>query len=254
LQSLQSSEAVARFTEISLVKFLPDGVAYNAIIEPAKLAASGSILAGELALDYGWAINLSGGYHHASRNQYGGFCAIADTSLSILHLRDNHPDIQNVMIIDLDAHQGNGHGRDFINDDKTFILDAYNAEIYPNDKYAKNGIDVAVELSVGTPDDIYLAKVDAGLTDAFEQFSPDVIYYVAGTDLVAGDSLGKMSVSKAGVLKRDEMVFSYANKNEVPIIMLLGGGYQKNNAEIISDSIFRLVKKFDLKPAPNDGS
>ena len=249
LKALEKSKAIASFTEISLIKMLPNRTAYNAIMEPAKLASSGSILAGELALDYGWAINLGGGYHHASEKFYGGFCAIADISLSIKHLKDNHPDIEKVMIIDLDAHQGNGHGRDFIGDEDTFILDAYNAEIYPRDVYAKSGIDLAVELPSYAQDDVYLSKVGAALDDAFALFSPDVIYYIAGTDLLEGDRLGKLSITKEGVIQRDELVFKHAQKNEVPIVMLLAGGYQKNNAGVIAESISRLVRKFDLKPS-----
>lgn len=249
LQALEKSEAVARFTQIPLVYLLPGRVAYNAVVEPAKLATSGSILAGELALSNGWAINLSGGYHHASQNTYGGFCAIADISLSILHLRDNHANIKNVMIIDLDAHQGNGHERDFIGDEATFIVDAYNTEIYPGDSYAKRGIDLGIELQSQTPDEIYLSKLKSGLNNAFTQFSPDVIYYVAGTDILDGDRLGRLSVSAEGVIARDELIFNYAQSRNIPVIMLLAGGYQKNNARIIARSISSLIETFELEPA-----
>lgn len=251
LKGLETSKAVSQFTEIGIIKRLPNRTAYNAVVEPAKMATSGSILAGELALDYGWAINLGGGYHHASQSRYGGFCAIADISLSILHLRDNNPEIKNVMIIDLDAHQGNGHQRDFAKDENTFIVDAYNASIYPQDTPAKAGIDVAVELSPLTQDEVYLAKIDTAIGTAFETFSPDIIYYIAGTDLLEGDGLGQLSISKDGVLKRDERVFRYAQDNNVPIVMLLAGGYQKNNAGIISESILRLTQTFNLEPSPN---
>ena len=45
--------------------------------------------------------------------------------------------ISKVMIVDFDAHQGNGHERDFINDEKVYIMDMYNRWIYPNDREAK---------------------------------------------------------------------------------------------------------------------
>lgn len=248
LQNLERSETIAKFTEISAVEWLPNRAAYNAIMEPAKRASSGSILAGELSLDYGWAINLGGGYHHASKNYAGGFCAIADIALSIHHLRDNNSQIEKVMIVDLDAHQGNGHARDFARDENTFILDMYNEDIYPRDEPAKAGIDLAVPLSSFTTDEVYLSKLETSLEQAYAEFAPDVIYYVAGTDLLAGDKLGKLSISANGIIKRDHLVFAYATKNNVPIVMLLAGGYQKNNAEIIAASISNLIESFDLKP------
>lgn len=251
LDSLENSKAIARYTEVGLIKMLPNSVAYNAVVEPAKIASSGSILAGELALKYGWAINLGGGYHHASKNRAGGFCAIADVSLSILHLMDKNPKVKKVMIIDLDAHQGNGHERDFTGRDDIFILDVYNAAIYPRDEYAKAGIDLKVELEPFTKDAEYLSMLDRAMSEALKSFSPDIIYYVAGMDLLEGDRLGQLSITRGGIIQRDQMVFDYALKNNIPITMLFGGGYQKSNAEIIADSIDNLVSQFDLKSLRN---
>ena len=49
-----------------------------------------------------------------------------------------------MMIVDFDAHQGNGHERDFINDEKVYIMDMYNRWIYPNDRHAKGQCALAV--------------------------------------------------------------------------------------------------------------
>ena len=78
-------------------------------------------------MERGWAINLGGGFHHCSKDQGGGFCFYADISICIHHLFDHMPElVKKVMIIDLDAHQGNGHETDFIGDDRVYILDVYN--------------------------------------------------------------------------------------------------------------------------------
>lgn len=93
--------------------------------------------AAKLALERGWSINIGGGFHHCSSARGGGFCAYADISLGIMFLRKMKL-IKKAMIVDLDAHQGNGHERDFINMQKdVYILDVYNREIYPHDGYAK---------------------------------------------------------------------------------------------------------------------
>lgn len=92
-----------------------------------------------MAFIHGWAINLAGGYHHACSTHGGGFCIYPDITF-IVHMARQHHGIRRVMIIDLDAHQGNGHERDFIEDEEVFIVDAYNPEIYPGDTFAKGGI------------------------------------------------------------------------------------------------------------------
>lgn len=93
--------------------------------------------AAKLAIERGWAINLGGGFHHCSSSRGGGFCAYADISLGIKFLLEMKL-IERAMIVDLDAHQGNGHARDFINmRDQVYILDVYNRSIYPHDGYAK---------------------------------------------------------------------------------------------------------------------
>lgn len=71
-----------------------------------RYQTGGSILAGKLALERGWAINIGGGFHHCSSDRGGGFCPYADISLLIKFVFNNFPQkVKNVMIVDLDAHQ-----------------------------------------------------------------------------------------------------------------------------------------------------
>ena len=86
-------------------------------------------------MEVGWSINLGGGYHHASYTKGEGFCVYPDISLAIDNLREFY-DISKIMILDLDAHQGNGHERDFMFDENVFIVDFYCPDIFPNDEYA----------------------------------------------------------------------------------------------------------------------
>jgi histone deacetylase 11 len=106
---------------------MPSELLRYRLLNPMLKATKGSIEGACMALEYGWAINLSGGYHHATKSSGGGFCIYPDITLSIHHLRKWHFDrIKKVMIVDLDAHQGNGHERDFINDNTVFIFDCFN--------------------------------------------------------------------------------------------------------------------------------
>jgi len=248
LQSLNSTDTIARITEISIVSFFPIMLVRSRVLNPMLYATSGSILAGKVAMERGWAINLSGGYHHCSGSRGGGFCAYADITLSYRILRENFPSVKKVMIIDLDAHQGNGHERDKItfNDQDLYICDIYNGQIYPGDTEAKRAIDTKVELHSGTSDSDYLGTLRIALAKSFSEFTPDVIYYNAGTDILQGDPLGCLNITPKGVIERDQIVFNEALERKIPIVMLLSGGYQKTNAQVIADSVVNLDNKLSL--------
>ena len=58
-----------------------------------------------LALERGWSMNLGGGFHHCSSSHGGGFCAYADVTLAVQLVRQQIPEVNRVMIVDLDASQ-----------------------------------------------------------------------------------------------------------------------------------------------------
>lgn len=232
---------------------IPYFISKHLVLDPIFYHTGGTILAGEMALEQGWAMNLGGGAHHAHANDSSGFCAVADISISIEQLRRNHKHIQNVMIIDLDAHQGNGHERDFLNDSSVYIIDMFTygelpdgQMFYPDDQEAMARINIPIQLNFGTEDDEYLQKLESALQKSRQEFTPDIIYYVAGSDILEGDMLGKQNITKAGLIKRDEMVFGFALKTGTPIVSVQAGGYQANLGKTVADSIENLFQKFDL--------
>ena len=106
------------------------------LLDPMQRATQGSVDAACIAREKGWAINLSGGYHHATRDQGGGFCVYPDITF-ITHYMEKWFGFKRFLIIDLDAHQGNGHERDHKDREKYYIIDAYNHSIYPGDQVAE---------------------------------------------------------------------------------------------------------------------
>lgn len=241
LRKLQCSLYVAQITEIPLLMFVPNFILQKLFLKSMRYQTGGSVLAGKLALERGWAINLGGGFHHCSSNKGAGFCPYADIQLMVAFVFNRYPErVKNVMIIDLDAHQGNGYQRDFKKDDRIFILDVYNRDIYPQDKRAKEAIDVKVEVSDFTADEDYLQILRSALTTAFALCQPDLIIYNAGADVLANDPLGYMNISPEGFIKRDEMVFQEAFLRKIPIVMVLSGGYLKISAKIVAQSIMNL--------------
>ncbi|XP_005052896.1 PREDICTED: histone deacetylase 11 isoform X1 [Ficedula albicollis] len=234
------SFVVATITEIPPVAFLPNFVVQRKVLKPLRTQTGGTIMAGKLAVDRGWAINVGGGFHHCSSDKGGGFCAYADITLAIKFLFERVQGVSRATIIDLDAHQGNGHERDFMDDPRVYIMDAYNRYIYPGDGFAKRAIKRRVELEWGTEDAEYLQKVQTHVEGALNEFQPDIVVYNAGTDVLDGDPLGGLAISPQGIVKRDEVVFRAARSRGVPVLMVTSGGYQKRTARIIADSILNL--------------
>ncbi|RXM95935.1 Histone deacetylase 11 [Acipenser ruthenus] len=162
------------------------------------------------------------------------------TGGTIMFLFERVEGVSKATIIDLDAHQGNGHERDFMDDKRVYIMDVYNRYIYPGDGFAKRAIKRKVELDWGTEDQEYLQKVEMHVEGALNEVKPDVLVYNAGTDILDGDPLGGLAISPQGIIKRDEILFKAARRRKIPILMVTSGGYQKRTARIIADSIINL--------------
>lgn len=240
LNKLKWSFVVATITEIPPLLLLPNFLVQRRVLRPLRTQTGGTIMAGKLAIDRGWAINVGGGFHHCSSDKGGGFCAYADITLAIKFLFERVEGVSKATIIDLDAHQGNGHERDFMDDKRVYIMDVYNRYIYPGDGFAKRAIKRKVELDWGTEDQEYLQKVEMHVEGALNEVKPDVLVYNAGTDILDGDPLGGLAISPQGIIKRDEILFKAARRRKIPILMVTSGGYQKRTARIIADSIINL--------------
>lgn len=217
-------------------------------IAPVKKPTSGTILALELALKHGWAINLSGGYHHAKREDpvYGGYCLIDDICIAVKkkeqELLDKNQNYR-IMIIDLDAHQGNEHEDISENDSHFLIFDMFNGDTWPGDFACQERINFRYPLHAKMQDKEYLEILKTNLPDAINKVKPDVIIYNAGTDVYEKDPIGALSISKEGIIECDAFVFDQAISRRIPIVMVLSGGYHKDSAEIIGRSIEHIYKK-----------
>lgn len=240
LELLKSPSFVAQALEVPLAGFLPTSLIDSHVLEPMRFATRGTILATQEALRNGAAINLGGGYHHASRERGEGFCIYADISIAIQCLRQQGLLSPNdkVAIIDLDAHQGNGVERNSLKDDSIYILDMYNSDIYPNDTWIKKRINMDIPVHSGIDDVEYLSILKNHLPDFLSNGSPfSLAIYNAGTDIYKEDSLGKLSVSAEGILERDQFVLTQLESHHIPWVMLPSGGYTKDSAELVARSI-----------------
>jgi histone deacetylase 11 len=249
-----SPKHIAEVTQLEILSKIPNFLLQRMLILPIRYAVGATIAASELISNFKVVLVLGGGFHHAYSQTGGGWCFFSDVILSIMNLSNRKGRKIRVLYIDLDAHTGNGVARDkfllkhnmpYIAD--IYIIDMYNAYIYPGDYFAEQNIDQPVRLTPYTGDKNYLKKLKRALKKSENLFpNPDVIYYNAGSDILKGDPLGRLNITPQGFIQRDEMVFHHAQKIECPMIMVMSGGYQKTNARIITDSIINLHTKFKL--------
>jgi len=253
LDSLRSSWTVARVTELAPLCILPGALTSRYLLRNMQFQVSGTLVACALALACASrvAVNVGGGMHHAHGLDGGGWCVYADIMLAIRALRRSRGGRLRVMVVDTDAHQGNGVERDVmrLGDRDTWVLDVYNRANYPGDQAARGGIGTDVPLKPYTGDAEYLARLREALAAATSAFgAPDLVIHNAGTDVLRTDPLGALRVSADGILQRDATVVTFFLARGVPVAHLLSGGYAPESADVIADSIIHLHGLVDHPP------
>ena len=181
------------------------------------------------ALQYGVALNVSGGTHHAFRDRGEGFCLLNDVAVAINQLLDEGT-CKQVAVIDLDVHQGNGTAALFVDRREVFTLSFHGADNFP---LLKETSDLDVALPSGTGDTIYLEILRKHISNVLDQHRPELVFYVAGVDVLASDRLGRLSLSLEGCRERDQMVFESCASRRIPVVVVMGGGYSHRLADIV---------------------
>jgi acetoin utilization deacetylase AcuC-like enzyme len=200
------------------------------LIEACWLAAGGSILAGQCALQDGWSANIGGGFHHACPDHGEGFCVIHDVAIAIRRLQFDKT-IERAMVIDTDVHHGNGTAAIFGGDDTVFTLSIHQLRNYP---FVKPPSTVDVDLPDGVGDEDYLAILEKHLHQAFADFAPQIIFYVAGADPYREDQLGGLALTMEGLARRDALVMGYARRNKSPLVITFAGGYARRVEDTVA--------------------
>ena len=212
------------------------------LVRAVWLCTGGSILAGRLALEDGAAVNVGGGFHHAYPDHGEGFCVLNDFAVAIRRLQKDRT-IERAMTVDCDVHQGNGTAAIFGGDHTVFTLSIHQENNYP---YPKPPSSLDINLRDGVGDEEYLRELAQGLDRALEEFSPDLIFYVAGADPYRDDQLGGLKLSLQGLEKRDRLVFEKAKQKNIPAAVILAGGYARRVEETVEIhvSTIRVAKEF----------
>jgi len=190
----------------------------------ATIAACRTALSGD-----GIAASLAGGTHHAFADHGEGYCVFNDSVIAA-RVMQAEGRVRRVVIIDCDVHQGNGIAAILAGDETIFSFSIHGAKNYPFRKERSN-LDIALE--DGTDDAAYLAALERGLDHAIEQSCADLAIYLAGADPYEDDRLGRLKVTKMGLLERDRMVLEACRSAGIPVAITMAGGYARNIADTV---------------------
>jgi acetoin utilization deacetylase AcuC-like enzyme len=194
------------------------------LVERALRAAGGTMAATRDALRSGLGINLAGGTHHAYPDHGEGFCVLNDVAIAIGDLFET-TSLERVAVLDLDVHQGNGTAFIFQSDPRVFTLSVHGERNYPFHK-ERSSLDVG--LGDWVEDREYLALLETRVFPALEAFEPQLVYYLAGVDVLHRDQFGRFSLTLGGAKARDEQVFAWCEARGVAAVSLMSGGYNKD--------------------------
>ncbi|MFD2610530.1 histone deacetylase [Deinococcus taklimakanensis] len=196
------------------------------VVERARRAAGGSLAALHDARAVGWGACLAGGTHHAFRDRAEGFCLLNDAAI-LTRLALDEGWARRVAVLDLDVHQGNGTAALLAGERGAFTLSVHGARNYP---FRKEVSSLDIGLGDGVTDAEYLDVLRTQALPALDAFRPDLLLFLAGADVLAGDRFGRFALTLDGVQERNRAVFRWAQAADIPIVTMMAGGYNRDHA------------------------
>jgi acetoin utilization deacetylase AcuC-like enzyme len=177
---------------------------------------------GELLNGASIAGNMAGGTHHSFRGEGAGYCIFNDLAICA-EVALQQKNINRVLILDLDVHQGDGTAEIFAGDERVYTVSLHGENNFP---FRKKRSDLDVGFPNGMKDEKYLDSLDRVL-EKLAQDEFDLIFFQAGVDGLASDALGLLSLSREGLVRRNKKVFEWRRSLGIPLLIFMGGGYAK---------------------------
>ena len=208
------------------------------MVERARRSVGATIAAARVALAEGVAANLAGGTHHAYADRGSGYCVFNDVAVAARLMQAEwhrtRRQLLRVAVIDLDVHQGNGTAAIFRDDPTVFTLSLHGAKNFP---FRKEASDIDVDLPDGCGDEAYLQALDDALQRLWAAHAdgqvPRLAFYLAGADPHEGDRLGRLKLTKAGLLERDRRVLDACRVRGIALAISMAGGYGR----VVEDTV-----------------
>ncbi len=191
------------------------------LVRASSICVDGTIKSCVIALEKGAGIHIGGGFHHAFSDHGEGFCVFNDIAIAIRKMMKGER-IAKAMTIDCDLHQGNGTADIFRDEKNVFTFSIHQQNNYP---FYKPRSDLDIGLDDYTTDKVYLERLHKHIPEIMNTFKPQLVLYVAGADPYKNDQIGNLMLTIDGLRKRDEFIFETARNFDVPIAVVLAGGY-----------------------------
>jgi len=227
-----SKEYWNRLNDLPLERKLERAIGFpvrDDLVLRGRHIAQGTIDCMRYASEFGVALNVAGGTHHAFADHGEGFCVFNDFAIAAnVHLRESA--VAQILIIDLDVHQGNGTAHIFRDEPRVYTWSVHGAKNYPLRKQESN---LDIGLPDGCEDKPYLQSISAHLERLMDEVAPTHVFYLSGVDILESDKLGRLGVSREGCKARDRMVLECCKKHEVPVSVSMGGGYSTDIKDIV---------------------
>lgn len=201
----------------------------SGLVTRSRYSVGGTICACRAALQDGCAANLAGGTHHAYPDHGEGYCVFNDVAVAARVMQFEQR-VRQVVILDLDVHQGNGTAAIFAGDASVFTFSIHGAKNFP---FHKERGDLDIALPDGSDDAVFLAALERSLPRLLQQAQAELAIYIAGADPYAGDRLGRLAMTKAGLRERDRLVFEHCRLHGLPVAVVMGGGYARDVNDVV---------------------
>jgi acetoin utilization protein AcuC len=205
------------------------------LIDAVRLIVGAALKAGNLVADKEVKIaqGVGGGLHHAGRDYGGGWCVFNDVAICAQSLIERRG-FEKILIIDTDAHCGNGTMDIFYDDPKVLYLSIHQDPhtLYPNTGFVEQigrgpglGYTVNIPLPPEANDECLKLVLDSVFKPIVRQFSPQLIIRNGGADPHHLDELAELGYTYNGLWSIGRTVVEEASRAGCGLVDLLCGGY-----------------------------
>jgi len=214
------------------------------IEEPGKLEEAARLIIGQakMACDlvqggkFNKVVSLGGGMHHAKPSYGEGFCIYNDVAFCGRYLMQEHK-LERVLILDTDAHAGNGTCEYFYDEPKVLFIDMHQdpGTLYPGTGFTHQvgtgrgkNFTINIPLPVYAGYDSYQLAFESIVMPVTYEFNPQIIIMNGGSDPHFSDGLTNLGLPVEGFRMMGEKVREMADVCDGKVIDLIGSGYNKN--------------------------
>ncbi len=193
--------------------------------------------------------------HHALADKAMGFCLFNNLAIAASYAIKKKG-ISRILIVDWDAHHGNGLQDIFYETDRVLYISLHQMPLYPGTgtieevgKGKGEGFTINIPFPSGTAESTYLKAFYEIILPVAEQFEPEMVMIAAGYDSHCRDPLASVCLTANSYAKMTAMLKSISHS---PFVLTLEGGYQ---LEALSRSVAATIAevasiKFELNEEP----